>query len=273
MKNIPFKVILFTCFLSTCTSVFSQENFPEDSVHKLIGRELKVKSLDKTMQTYGYEGFYLSNNLKNIYSCCTGRNSKYESLVEKIFRVISFEAYENSIGSKKYKLKLTNSEIGDIYFDYDPKYEFKFPFEVIGGLSVSDNFYCIKIDSTYDKFTNSTTYITPVQDGFKFYKIKDNKGESFFLTKNEPGASLTFGSKGFILLLENGKRIDKPDADIKVNSNGYGGYYCSVRIELNQLDVKLLSVNAITDSRLYIYDSVVKSGKKIIKYFNCLVNK
>lgn len=267
------KLTSFLLLITTC--IFGQDIFPGKDTSLLSGQQLKVKPLDKMFQTYGYEGFYKDEKLKKKYECCDGSNSKYASLVDKVFKVVSITPYKDIIERDKYKIKLNNPETGDIYFDYDPRYEHQWHFQFVGNFQLPADFYCRNIEVKGDKFTGDTTYMTPAASGFSFMKVKKGKNVTIYMNKNEPGSTLNVGKKGIILLLENNKRLEKPDIELDVKAGSGSSYVYSAFFELTEADIKLLTENAITDSRLYIYDGKVRDGdgKKIMEYLKCLLDK
>jgi hypothetical protein len=277
------KVLLLFGFVIISLISFSQKtdtaaNFPRKHAELLLGKELKVLPKDVKWQEFGYSGFYKHKNfdkeiMPKLYSSDDNISSKYSSLVGKVFKVLSIEPYKNIIGTDKFKLEIENSETGIIYFDYDSKYEFDFPFKVVGGLNLPEGFYCEDVTTTVDKFTGDTTYTSKVSEGTAFIKVKNGNKSVIYISKNQPGNTLNVKEKGFILLLQNGFRIDKPDAPIDVESNGSGGWVYSVFVALNENDIKLLTENAITDDRLYIYDGTIKYGKTLMEYLKCIVAK
>lgn len=270
------KTRLTSLLLLITTWVFGQEVFPGNDTSLISGRQLKVMPLEKMFQIYGYEGFFKDEKFKKKYECCDGVNSKYASLIEKTFKVVSITPYTDLIDNKKFKIKLSNPETGDIYYDYDPRYEHRWHFQFVGDFKLPSDFYCRNIDVKGDKFTGDTTYITPASSGFSFIKVKKEKSVTIYMSKNEPGSTLNVGKKGLILLLENNKRIEKPDAELNVKTSSYGSSYIySAFVELTDSDIKLLTENAITDNRLYIYDGKVREGdgKKIMEYLKCLLEK
>lgn len=252
------------------TTIFYSQNFPGNDIELLSNKELKVLAKDETLQKYGFADFYKDEKLKNKYECCESYNSKYLSLVDKVFKVISYEPYKNIIGTDKYKLKIENSETGVIYFDYDPKYDFKFPFEVVGGLTLPEGFYCKNIQQNTDKFTGEIKSTTDYSEGISFIKVVKDKTTKIYISVNEAGSTVNVGKKGLILLLENNKRIEKPEAPIDVKVNSSGGYTYSAFVELNVNDLALLKENKITDDRLYVYDGTIKNGEKLKEYVKCL---
>jgi hypothetical protein len=212
--------------------------------------------------------------LKKKYDCCQSFNSKYESLVGKIFKVISYEPYTDNIGSNKFKLKIENPETGIIYFNYNPKFEHTFPFEVVGGLDFPEGYFCKDIEENKDKFTNDITFRTPKSDGISIVRVKKENSVNTYLSIRVHGSTVNVNEKGVILLLENGVKIQKPDEklDVEVTSDG-SGYTYSAFINLDPNDITLLTQHKITDVRLYIYDRNITNGKKLIEYIKCIKDK
>lgn len=275
MKN-----LLLGALLILSIGMFGQSNFPGEDTELLIGKELKVV---KGSEKYGIEGFYTVENFdsKEFYSISKKRkiiykvdgfNTKYSELIGRVFTVESVIPYTDIINNKRYKLKINNKDIGYLYYDYSPKYQHNFPFEVIGGLTPPDDFYCKYIETRNDKFTNEITYYSPIIDGVQFERIVNSSAkERFYLYLEVYGSTLNVGTKDIIILLENNKRIVK---SANINPSSYDGVwqYTSLII-LNAEDIKLLKENKITDFRLYIYDKTVKEGDKIQQFLNCVINK
>jgi len=267
------RIMLITGILFAGFGIFAQ-NFPGQDVDLLVGKEIKVVEKAESLQEYGYDGFYKDSNLKKKYACCQSYNSKYKELVNKVFKVISYEPYTNSIGTKKFKLQIENVETGLIYFDYSPEYEHSFPFEVIGGLKFPEGYLCKDIEETKDKFTNKTTFRTPFSESIVFVKIKDKEQTSIFMRISVYGSTVNVGKTGAIILLDNGDKIEKPDAKINTEVSKYGkGYDYSSFITLTEDDITKMKNNVITDVRLYVYDSSIKNGVKIREYLKCIIEK
>jgi hypothetical protein len=263
MKKI---ILLFTILL--CTTFYAQ-NYPGKSIELLSGKKLKVLPISLALQKYGYRGFYKDENLKKIYKDNNSYSSEYLSLVDKIFSVVGFEPYKNILGTDKFKLILQNEEIGKIYFDYDPVYNSSFVFEVVGGLTFPENYFCQYITESTDKFSGDIKYRSEDSEGISFVKFIENNTAKIYISISVVGLTLNVGKTGLILLLENNKRIEKPDAliDVKVKSSSWS---YSAFVELNSKDLDLLKENKITDERLFIYDGVIKNGEKLKEYIKCL---
>lgn len=250
------------------------QNFPGKDVELLVGKEIKVLPKAESLQKYGYDGFYKDFNLKKKYACCQSYNSKYKELENKIFKVLSYEPYTNGIGTNKFKLQIENAETGIIYFDYSSEYEHSFPFEVIGGLDFPEGFLCKDIEETKDKFTDKITYRTPFSEPIVFVRVKDKEQVSTFMSITVYGSTVNVGKTGAIILLDNGEKIEKPDAKIDTKVSEYGkGYDYSAFISLSDEEIEMLKNRIITDVRLYVYDSSIKSGAKLKEYLKCISEK
>jgi len=263
--------ILFLTFILMSGVSFGQ-NFPGDHVDLLINKEIKVVERTENLKKYGYDNFFLNEKMEKKYACCESYNSKYSSLVGRIFKVLSAEKYTNSIGTVLYKLRIENPETGILFYEYDPRYEFEFVFEVLGGLNLPDDFYCNDIKTTIDKFNGSTTSSSEYSDGISFIKVTKDNSSTIYMSVREGGITFNVGEKGLILLLENGKRIERPEAAIDVkNNSGSSGYIYSAFISLSQEEIKLIIENPLTNNRLYIYDGEIENGRKLSEYLKCLI--
>ncbi len=268
------KITLLFLFISFFA--FGQ-NFPENEVQLLMNKEIKVKEMPSNAQEYAYDGFYMSDKLKDEYMCCDSYNSKYNSLVNKLFIVEEITPYIDIIGVKRYKLKIINPEIGILFFDYDTRYRHSFPFEVIGGLDLPEDFYCKKLVIKKDKFEDIERIFTPIVDGVSFVKVIIDKQPMIYLAIRNNGYTANVSKKGLYILLKNGSKISKPNADIdvEVNKRKYkdSDYIYSAFEILTKGDISMLLENNITDTRLFVYDREVdiESSNIIKEYLKCIV--
>lgn len=230
----------------------------------------------------GYKHFYTGDNFntassdKNwIYERGEYFGSKYESLVGKVFKVLSYEKYYARNGEEKFKIKLANSETGLLVYDYSAKFEWDFPFEVIGGLEVKNDFFCDKVDSSFDKFTGEIKYTGDCRnEGMSLLKHVNNTSKEIYLSLVVSANTLVLNEKGITILLTNNKRIVKPNAkvDVSVSSSTQSNYLYQGFILLNAQDIELLKNERITDFRLYIFDRAIKDGTKIQEFAKCFSN-
>ncbi len=124
----------------------SLKNFVGDQPQQYIGQELYVKGLPDNTQELGYSGFVLDykkddvilNDKKNVYQVGDGYNSRYDTLVGKYFKVVDVIphplAKENmaEYGHYFYLRLKSQTDKNDIYYRYDSRNGYSFPFIVIG---------------------------------------------------------------------------------------------------------------------------------------------
>jgi hypothetical protein len=266
------KLILFS--LIVLSNLTYGQNFPGTSVDLLVGKELKVIEKDVVLQKFGYSDFYTNDSLNTHYDCCeTVANSKYKTLAGKVFKLISFEPYTDATGTEKFKLKIENSETGVVFYNYDPRFEHLFAFEVVGGIEYPEDYFCKNIVESRDKFSGEFSYSSPFST-IEFNKLIKGNTARTQMSLRVFGDRLVLNTKGITILLENGFRIEKPDVKIIVSAiKSTSGYTYSAFFDLTENDIKLLSANMITDYRLYMFDGVPASGKLLMEYLKCLSNK
>ena len=132
----------------------SSLNFLGKDVLLYKGQELYLIGKSESSREYGYSGFIIdfkkgSGSLKNTYQPIIpedkkyieydiGGKSIYDSLAGKYFKVLDIYEHPKSKEEKylygtKYYLALEEKESGKkLYFEYDSKSEYSFPFIVLG---------------------------------------------------------------------------------------------------------------------------------------------
>ena len=265
-------IILMVSIVISCLSVFSQ-NFPGKDVDLLVNKEIKVLP-DESDQKYGYKGFFKDTDLKRNYEKYSYSASKYDALVNKVFKVLSYEPYVDIIGTEYFRLKIENSETGIIYFKYNPKYYFTFPFEVLGGIEYPEGYLCKHIEEKKDKFTDDITLRSPISEDISFTKVINKGNVTTYIRLEAYGSTACVGKTGVIILFKNGDKLEFPTEAISadVNSGGKGFMY-SAFISLKPEDIKILSEQEISDIRLYIFDKAIVYGKKYKEYLKCIAQK
>lgn len=273
------KKILFSALTILSVAFTSAQNFPSTKVELLQDKIVKPKKYNDSDKKFHYKNFYSTFNIENgeikdlddLRLFATSKYSfisDYEKLVGKEFKVMKIYPPKNS---KKYVLELKNEEFGTVYYNYSPDYEFDFELEVVGGIELPEGFYCNNISTEKDKFTKETTYTTDFADGISFVKVVKNNVPKVYMQVNTAGSTLNVGKQGLIVLLNNGGKIQKPTAKIKVDkTSSGGGYVYSTFVELNKNDIATLKQHLITATRLYIYDNDVEEGAKLKDMLKCL---
>lgn len=125
----------------------SLANFAGKDAKVYKGQEFYLKGLDKGSHSYGYNGFVLNyqedndllNDPKNIYKPNENYNSRYEDLVSRYFYVLDVVEHPKAEEADNYKdifyLKLQELSSNDVvYYRYNTKSDFTFPFVVRGFL-------------------------------------------------------------------------------------------------------------------------------------------
>ena len=145
-------------------------------------------------------------------------------------------------------------------------------------LSATSNLFsqCSDITKEVDKFTGETKFMSPsfVEDNLQehplvFYKKILGKDTLIMIRLETKGETISI-EKGVIILLNNGKKISRPDAKINVSVGDKGFNYSSM-IVLSNEDVKMLKESLIASFRLYIYDCEVPQIPYYKEMLNCII--
>lgn len=210
----------------------STSNFVGKNYIQLIGQELYLLGVDGGV---GYQGFttdlkFNSDDKGNVYKP-TNKNSpftKYQEVAEKYYTVLEVLSHPKLKDSKFlyghiYFLKLQEKVSGDIlYYRYEPDYEFKFPFIIVGYyLKQKQSFfgkqYVVRGRNWNDYGKN--TPITDIKSGlpvseFKIGSIWTIVDISIKAAKDEYSYAY---SKNVVLILENSikEKIQMPIDAVK----------------------------------------------------------
>ena len=121
----------------------SLDNFLGENVKSYIGQELYLIGKQESLRELGYSGFVKDyvfspvGDLENIYQCCQGTHSIYDSLQGRFFQVLNVFPHPKTKQGQMYKnvcyLQLLDKRAGDtLYFEYDTEVESSFPFLTTG---------------------------------------------------------------------------------------------------------------------------------------------
>jgi hypothetical protein len=180
------------------------------------------------------------------------------------------------MGVDKFKLKIENPEVGIMFYDYDPRFELEFEFEVIGGLNYPEDFFCKQIVTSNDMFTGETDYASPFAP-VEFYKIIKGNTARTQITLKSQASILTLNVKGVIILLENGFRIERPEAKIDIKKikalDGTDAFVYTTVFDLSENDIKLLAENKMLKYRLFKHDTNVTTAETLMNYMRCIAEK
>lgn len=278
------RFLIAAIFGIVCMSLNAQ-SFAKGHPELYLGKTIVV--VDKDYRApLGYRNFYSAynkqtNTFRDDDRLFPTSSSKKYSKVEKLLGTQweVKQVYKTSKttlrGAQIYALEL-NSGKKTIFYEYDSESDLHLEFDVIGGIEKPADFYCEDFTVTKDKFSGMTAYTSKPISGFtvsKGTKVIDGQTYSVIqLHKNTVGRTCEVGKKGFIMLLENGDRIEKPEAEIEVQVNPTGSAYVySVDIPLTDEDLQKLSQFKVTDTKTYIFTSEVKDGDILMEYIKCLM--
>jgi len=169
---------------------------------------------------------------------------------------------------------LEGSDNKTYYWKYQSTKEMYFKYWLV-SLNQGETDICDKVTKKTDDFTKEISWSQPLsRNGDPTLSAYEKQGKkSVFMYLRVNGSTLNIGKTGVIILLEGDKRIEKPNADIKVEiETSNSGWDYTTFIELTPDDLKLLSENKILKYRLYIYDGEFKSNVTFKKYANCFLN-
>jgi len=281
------KKILLILFIYSSINVYSQ-SFPNNKPDVLIGKKVTPITLEERLKKYGYKNFVSEFDTINKEIKVIGRKNKpfyventassdYYKLkplifiVDKVYELNEKKSYKTY---NDYILQLKNDEIGIVYYRYDPTNSNIFELELINNALLPNEVYCNEIKIKKDKFEDIETHITPFNiDGISFLKSISNNKKDYFINIRVNGSTLNVGEKGVYILLENGKKILKPNEkiDVDVNKNSTGWEY-SAFINLNNEEITLLKSSRITDVKLFIYEKEIslKNGLLTQEYLKCI---
>lgn len=281
------KALLFLIIL-LINNAYSQ-SFPGNKPEDLIGKKITPIFKDEHLKKYGFKNFIavfdtirgeisvIGRKNKPFYDDMTASSDYYKLkplifTVEKIYELNEKKSYKSY---NDYVFQLSNTEIGKIYYRYDPTNEAIFELELINNEILSNEVYCNNILIKKDKFEDLETHMTPFgNQGLSLMKSIRNNIKTYYLSVKVNGGTLNVGEKGAYILLENGKKISKPNEkiDVDYNSRNASDWEYSAFIQLSQEEISLLKSSRITDVKLYIYENeiTIKNGLIIQEYLKCL---
>jgi len=287
------KTISFFILVILTTSIsFSQTfetNFLGDDFMRYKGALLKLidnpisglnftfySNLNYCQDAYNDHVIYpdLKYHFKTVPDSLANRIFKVEDIVGKDGKTFSGGSY--SFEKPIFVLKDTVTK-QVIYYIFDKKYDFNFPF-LTSKIAVDKDALCNDISRSVDEFTGEIKISSPLSEGSKLapviiYKDINKTSTAYYLSLHTNGNTLNVGESGVIILLDDGTKINKSDKiDVEAADNGWD---YRAFISLTQSDLQLLSTKKINKYRLYIYDETLSKwfAEKFINYVKCIREK
>ncbi|MBS1771192.1 MAG: hypothetical protein JSS77_16195 [Acidobacteria bacterium] len=237
----------------------------------LIGKRLIATPKDPAFQRFGYKGFF--QEYDSTARFILPRALIYDSLVGDTFivqRVNKVPYNANELNYGKYNvLILQSANWGLIYYLYDTENDFNMELYSVDDLTPPVGYYCGEVQKSKDKFTDEISWSTPLLPLVYFRRVKSASGDLYYMSLRTLHADV-HGGKGVVILLENGSKIQKPNADVSISVNPEAHYYAISTFRITEADRHKLTTSAITDIRLYIYDQAISEGNRFKDLLTCL---
>ncbi len=275
MKKI--KLMMMALLMCLGLQSFGQENFVGYDTSLLRNTQLVMKSPTSTYNC-GYSNFYKDVKCKKTYSECSYGLTDSNALIGNTFTIVdicvelSVGTSGNYFGKDVIVLQLKSEKIKQLYFKYNPKYEYEWPFLITSGLKIDSNYYNKFITSSYDKFTGDTTYSTIEEGGIRYIKVKNKGTVIYYLSVYSNTGSSIYTGKGVSLILSNGQIISFPSEEVDYSYIG-SNFYSKCFIRLSEENIQLLKLNGIKYYKLYIIEGSPKKYDRVKMTFNSLTIK
>ena len=288
------KTLITTLTLATLTATIStaqtfQENFLGEDFMQYKGALLKLKEdaisgfshtfyndLKYCQKMYDDNVIYPDSkySFKTVQDSLKNRVFKVENIVDKDGNTFAGGSY---FDKPIFVLKDTKTD-QTIYYKYDKKYDFNFPF-LTSEIELDTEALCAKIERRVDDFTDQVSLNSPIIDGRQLasmiiYKTIKGSKTVYSLSLQTYGSTVNVGESGAIILFDDGTKMNKPSEKISVDTDDRGFEY-SAFITLSETEVKSLTTKKIKKFRLYIYDEEVNPGEadKFTHYVQCVIDK
>jgi hypothetical protein len=289
-------VVLFLSIGKISSQVF-KENYLGRDFEKYHGALFKID--EKTIVGFSNKFYNNFNEAKESYSFKVAYpedgykpTTIKDSLLNKIYIVDSildkngktFNEKEASILDMPIFVLKDTLTYQKIYYKYDKDFKHNFPFLVFmpadtvksGNISIN---VCDLIERRVDDFTDEVTMNSPLLQGTDIskmiiYKTISKNTVLYNLGLETNGITYNIGSKGVIILFEDGTKLNKPNEEIDVDISTYT-YKYSAFITLNDSELKTLMTKKIKKYRLYIFDQEIDSSESeaFTKYVKCISEK
>jgi hypothetical protein len=209
------------------------------------------------------KNFYATIPTKNFQTPVYGRSEEYDFVTDtntiknREFLVVDVKpcsyCYDNMSEVEDYIFELNDGK-ETIYFLYDGKYDFNFPF-LVKGFSFSKEYLSKNIEKQVDDFEDKTTFNSPISNDLSIMKVIQKGKTYYYLSLETSGSTINYNIKGVTILFRDGTKWSKPNEKIDVKVIDGSGWGYSSFIALNQQDLLLFSKKVIKKFRLYIYDN------------------
>lgn len=265
------KIMLAAVFMLSLFAT-AQESFPAKHPELLQGKDVKIVPTIDT-EKMGFDGFFTKENLTGVYM--PGDNKSYtkvDALLGKQFKVNAIDKVSFP-GSTTVHTRITlQGQDGQIlYHRYNSEFDFTYPFEVIGGLTLPEGFYCDYI--TKQSFSTHVEYTAMVAIGTWVTKRVEAGKASYLMSfavygDKDPGDMIT----KVTLALENNKTIVDNNQHFWPEIKSATSYKYSFTLLLSAAQVQLLAQNKLIGVKAGPLVLPFKNATKLQGVIKCIQN-
>lgn len=263
------KTTLLFAFLLMISGVSAQDS-PGLRPELLIAKNVKIKPLpDAAIITKkGYHDFYTDAALHQRYAQDKNQGTKADALENRVLKVVAVEPYIFQ-NEKSYRVKLADTIKNEtIYYKFNKNSEKlgKYYFEVLGGLTYPDDFFCdyLKIPASQD---GEQKVLAILDEGVSVVKVKKGKTVAYHLEANIMETTVSM-KRGISFMLESGHKIERPAQEITLGTkNDHVTYKAS--FELTPAEVSQLAASPVKDWKISGFERKFIEGKKLQGMVQC----
>ena len=126
-----------------------------------------------------------------------------------------------------------------------------------------------------DKFDGTTTWRSPfygkglaatTRKRVSFTRTLDKEEKiNYYLSLTTYGLTLNYNKEGFILLFEDGSRLEKPKAKVDVKSSEGSYWEYSVFVSLTEDELDMFANKKVDSFKIYIYEGKPITKKSVLQ--------
>ena len=260
---------IFTIFFSVLVNA---QDYPRNKPQLLLNKEVKITPLNSNTIKYygGYDGFYSDEFLREIYKKNARLVTDPDAFTNRTFKVTGVEPISTG---DRFKVKLEDISSGKvIYFKYNPISSSGYYFEIKGGLDLAEDFYCDLIKEV-SRENEPQRFIYMERPVFVLLKTEIDGVETYLL-ELELSTDEDEDGKGMVIVLENNKKIEKPNLDVKKQIKSETPHYTAY-IALTSQEIDLLKSNKILSYKIYKFNASMPQeySENIRGALNCMTRK
>lgn len=265
---------LLTTLLLSITA--SAQDSPGMRPELLLDKTVKVKPLTDGELVYekGYDAFFTDTGMTKRYAETKDRRTKHDALANRYFKVKDIMPYE-SYGNKNFLIQLQDTVKNEVvYYKYNRYSESqkKYYFEVVGGLKYPADFYEDFLTETIDKATGERKIAASISEGLHVVKIKNGKDIKYRLEAVTVEQVISM-LRGVTLELEDGRKLEKPDAEAVMSTNKNDNIVYTASIDLNTGELAMLTQSKVVSGKISKFEKKYTEGEKLKEMLKCLMKK